>query len=167
MKNHLNGLILGAYHPSEEFNRLIKIKTELINNGWENMKLVMDFSTKKGGKNRGLKSFRERSFSAIDQSDIILILFTKGGQSDGRGMEVEHIFQNNFLRWKTYMIFEEEPNGIRYGSELILSELDKYRGEISVSTFPVKNDSHLLELIESLLINYLLKLPQIVQDTTI
>lgn len=102
----------------------------------------------------------------MHNSDVIIFLFTKGGQSDGRGMEIEHIFSTPFLLWKSIMIFEEESDGRRYGSELILDELQNLEEHVKVAPVSVRDEEALLETIESQLVNFLSEYARVVPKDT-
>jgi hypothetical protein len=145
--------------------KLIYIRNELRKRDWKNTRLVKDIRHIKR-KRRGLPTIRERTYYAMDNSDVIIFIFTKGGQSDGRGMEIEHVFSTPFLLWKSIMIFEEEPDGKRYGSELILDELKKQKDQIKVASFSVGDEEALLETIESQLVNFLSEFARIVPKDT-
>jgi hypothetical protein len=53
------------------------------------------------------------------------------------------------------MIFEEEPNGKRYGSELILDELKNKEDHVKAAPVSVGDEEALMETIESQLVNFL------------
>jgi hypothetical protein len=159
VESKLKILLCGSYFPDSEYKRLIKIRDELRNKGWKQTNLVKDFRYKTS-KRRHLVTFRERSFNAIDIANVVFFIYTKGGQSNGRGMELEHVLSNNFLLWKTILIFEEEPDGNLYGSELVIDELKKLKKDVRVSTVPINDDNALLAIIESHLIDFLEGLPR-------
>lgn len=165
VRSRLKILICGSYYPVTEFERLIKIRDELRKRGWKKACLVKDFKQIKR-KKRDLPTLRERTYHAMHNSDVIIFLFTKGGQSDGRGMEIEHIFSTPFLLWKSIMIFEEESDGRRYGSELILDELQNLEEHVKVAPVSVGDEEALLETIESQLVNFLSEYARVVPKDT-
>ena len=160
IRSKFNILLLGAFYPDHQFKRLKGIKSKLIEKGWDKTHMVCDSPKTYEGKKRGVQTIRERSFSAINDANAVVFIFTKGGQSDGRGMEVEHVFRTPYLLWKTIMIFEEDDHMI-YGSEMIKDELKKIKGEVIIAYVPVEDDEYLIETIESHLENLIKDYPKI------
>jgi hypothetical protein len=161
VRSQLKILICGSYYPVSEFNRLINIRNELRKRNWKKANLVKDFKHIKR-KKRNLPTLRERTHYAMHNSDVIIFIFTKGGQSDGRGMEIEHIFSTPFLLWKSIMIFEEELDGKKYGSELILDEMKNLKDHLIVAYVSVEDEESLLNTIESQLVNFLGKFSRVI-----
>ncbi len=101
-----------------------------------------------------MKSSRRRSFDAIENADAVVFIFTKDGQSDGRGMEFEHVLSGpRYFIWKTIVIFEEDENGRRYGSDLVLDGLKEYGSDITMGIVSVDSIEELIETVDTLLMN--------------
>ena len=155
IKSNLKILLCGSYNPSTELARMIDIKTRLINKGWKKTHLVKDYPIKVLKNRRPLIHCQE----AISDAGVIIFLFTKqGGGSDGRGMELSYILGTSYLIFKSYFIIEQDKDGTTYASELIQGELDNNENKdirFNTSYVPVDDIEHLIDTIESQLVNHL------------
>ncbi|MDO9574081.1 MAG: hypothetical protein Q7I94_03715, partial [Candidatus Contubernalis sp.] len=155
VKSNLKILLCGSYNPSKELTRMIEIKDILIKKGWKKTHLARDYPVPVPKNRRPLIHCQE----AISDAGVIIFIFTKqGGGSDGRGMELSYILGTSYLIFKSYFIIEQDENGTSYASELIQGELDNNENKdirFNTSYVPVDDIEHLIDTIESQLVNHL------------
>lgn len=148
VKDKLRIVIFGPYEPPRSKSYLVNLKRHLIHLGYDQCRLVIDFSEpqKRAGENQSEYILR-KSYHWVEHADVRVFLFLKDAPNEGVTLELKHMLDNfkDKIEYSVVCIEKGET------SQLITGEIRLSR---KLYRIDFKNMDDLVGKITGMLINF-------------